>query len=49
MKTIEEIMAVLDKLPQDTKYPGMTYEAGIEEVLLWIIEEIPDEEFSYAP
>jgi len=48
MKTSEEIEAVLLKLPPDgeTKYTGMTYEAGIEEALQWVLGEIDDGEFS---
>mgnify|MGYP001237715635 CR=1 FL=1 len=46
MKTqeqIEEKMAELDD--QGTRYPGMTYEQGVDEALRWVLEEIADEEF----
>ncbi len=47
MKSQGEIQRILDKLDtQSTKYQAMTYEMGIEEALLWVMDEIPDEEFS---
>ena len=49
MKTKEEIDAVLYKINSDcTKYPGMNYEQGLEEALMWVLGDIPDEEFSYS-
>jgi len=51
MKTEDQIERVLKNLPIDTnrtKYPAMTYEAGIEEALMWVLEEIKNEEFEYA-
>lgn len=26
-------------------FPSMSYEQGVEEALLWVLEEIPDDEF----
>jgi hypothetical protein len=50
MKTQSDINSVLSKVDiEGTKFPGMTYEDGIEEALLWVLEEIPDDEFEYAP
>lgn len=49
-KTESEIEAALRNLPADgsTKYPGMTYEEGIDEALRWVLGEIPDEDFEYT-
>jgi hypothetical protein len=51
MKDKKEVDKVFLKLPESgkTKYPAMTYEQGIEEALMWVIGEIPDEEFEYSP
>ena len=39
MRTEEEIKDVLDKIyPDDNDYIGMTYENGIEEALMWVID-----------
>jgi hypothetical protein len=50
MKTEKEINEVLDRLPTigETAYSGMTYEQGIEEVLLWVLGEISEGDFSYS-
>ena len=48
MKTRNEIVKVFDRLPDETRFPAMTYEQGIDEALLWVLEEIEDEEFAYA-
>ena len=50
MRTSEEIENVLNRLPGDerTNYPAMTYEQGVEEALLWVVEEIPNEEFEFT-
>lgn len=49
MRAVSEIQKVLCNLPEggETKYHLMTYEQGIEEALLWVLEEIPNEELSY--
>lgn len=41
---------VLSNLPAagETQFPGSTYESGIEEVLLWLLGEISDEDFEYS-
>jgi len=47
MKGEVEIELALRNLDTErTKYPGMTYEQGIEESLRWVLGEIPDDEFS---
>lgn len=48
MKTEEQINRILDKIDtsKPSKYFGMTYEQGIEESLLWVIEQIADDEFT---
>jgi hypothetical protein len=47
MKTEVEIQGVLDDLDTEkTKYAAMTYEQGIEEALMWVLEQLSDEEFS---
>ncbi len=49
MKTKKEIEEILEQIPPEgTKYHSMTYEQGIDEALRWVLEEIPDDEFSYA-
>ena len=49
MKEESEIQRVLDNLdPHIAKYPNMTYENGIEEMGMWILGEISDDEFEYA-
>jgi len=51
MQSKEKIEKVLRELPStDTpsKFPAMTYEQGVEEVLLWVLEELSDEEFEYS-
>jgi len=50
MKSEKEIQNVLRNLPLsgETNYNAMTYEEGIEETLMWILDEISDEEFSYT-
>ena len=49
-KTEEEIRRVLDNLPPTelTKFSAMTYEAGIEETLLWVLGELSDDDFEYC-
>lgn len=49
-KSRAEIDAVLNRVDDDepSKYPGMTYEQGISEALLWVLGDLPDEEFEYA-
>ena len=50
MKTENEIDEVFRNLPNsnETEYPGMTYEQGIEEALSWVIGDLSDEEFEYV-
>ena len=50
MKTAEQIEQALNNIDTNspTEYPGMTYEAGIEEALLWVLGDISDKEFTYA-
>ena len=50
-KAKDQIEAVLRKLQkgEGTKFSSMTYEQGIEEALLWVLGEIEDDEFEYAP
>ena len=46
----KKIRKILDNLPKDggTKYKYMTYEQGVEEVLLYLLGEIEESEFDYA-
>jgi hypothetical protein len=49
MKSESEIRSILVQLDTNgDKYKGMTYEQGIEAALLWIIQELSDEEFEYS-
>lgn len=49
MKTKQEIEKVIIALDTfGSKYPGMTYEQGVDEALRWVIEEITDEDFEFA-
>lgn len=34
--------------PEVSEFPGMSYEQGVEETLLWVLKEIQDNEFEYA-
>ena len=45
---ITKVLTSLEPTGEGTKYHGMTYEQGIEEALLWVLEQIPDEEFEFA-
>lgn len=48
MKTRQEISDFLRDMvstADPTKYPGMTYENGVEEALLWVVGEIDDDDF----
>lgn len=47
-KKIEEVINKLDT-SSGTKFPGMTYEEGVDEALRWVLGEIPDDEFEFAP
>ena len=50
MRTEEEIEDVLDTIyPDENSYPNLTYENGIEEALLWVIGDIPNEDFEFTP
>jgi hypothetical protein len=47
MKSQEEIEIAMGHVDTDhPQYPGMSYEDGILEALRWVMEEIPDDEFS---
>lgn len=48
--TNEKIVRILEKLPVggNTKFAAMTYEQGIEEVLLYLLGDITDDEFEYS-
>lgn len=49
MKSAQEIDKALTKVDSESsKYPAMTYEQGIEEALMWVLEHIPDVEFEYG-
>ena len=49
MKTEKEINDAVCRVDvEGTKYPAMTYKNGVEEALMWVLEEIPDDEFSYG-
>jgi len=39
---IQDVIARAAERSQNTKWPGMTYEEGVEQALLWVIEEIDD-------
>jgi hypothetical protein len=47
----KKIEAILSNLPEsgETKFPAMTYEQGVEEVLMYLKGEIGKDEFEYAP
>ena len=48
--TKKKLQAIIDKLPTygETKFPSMTYEQGIEEVLMYLLGECDPDEFAYA-
>ncbi len=50
MRSKKEIQAVIHTILSDTKTPlfGMTYEAGVEEALNWVLEELDNDEFYYT-
>lgn len=49
MKTPEEIQKVLDCIdPETNKFHGMNYDQGIEIALMWVMEEIKDDEFEFS-
>ena len=49
MKNRTEIEEALERVANsEFQHSGMTYEAGIEEALSWVLGEMPDEEFEYA-
>ena len=33
---------------EQSKYPSMSYEEGVEEALRWVLEDIPDDEFEFT-
>jgi len=52
MKTVEQIVKAFDNLQtsiedEETRFPSMTYEEGVKEALLWVLGEIPKDEFPY--
>jgi len=48
--TPEFLEKIISKLPDsgETKFPAMTYEHGIEEVLSYLLDEIDSEDFHYS-
>lgn len=49
MKTKEQIEKVLMNFDaQESNFRGMTYEQGIEEALMWVIGDIPSNDFKPA-
>lgn len=47
MKTKQQIEKFLQEFDaQESKFPGMTYEQGVEGALMWVLCELEDEEFS---
>jgi hypothetical protein len=49
MKSPQEVAKVLGEFDaSESNFQGMTYEQGVEEALMWVMEEIPDEDFSPA-
>ncbi len=49
MKGRIEIKKALERVANsEFQHSGLTYEAGIEEALSWVLGEVPDEEFEYA-
>ena len=50
MKTEKEVDAVLSKITTIgfSEYPNMTYEQGVENALLWVLEILGDDEFEFA-
>jgi hypothetical protein len=47
VKTEEEVKKILKLIDAESNpFPGMTYIQGIEEALLWVVEDIEDEDFS---
>jgi len=50
MKAKDEIEKALLRVDAAarSKFPGMTYEQGVEEALQWAIGEISDDEFGYG-
>jgi hypothetical protein len=49
-KAKDEIERALNNVDTScqTKYPGMTYEQGVEEALTWCLGELEDGEFEYS-
>ena len=48
MKEETKINKILDSIntANPSKYFNMTYEQGIEEALMWVVGDIPDDEFA---
>ena len=47
MKTDDEIYDIIDLVNaiESNRYPGMTYEQGVDDALHWILGDTEDEEF----
>lgn len=45
-KEVEEALSNVDT--EVSEYPGMTYEQGVEETLLWVLGEIESNEFEFS-
>lgn len=47
MKSQKDIQKVLDEIVayDKSKYPGQTYEQGIEYALQWVVGEVSDKDF----
>ena len=43
---IERALARVDA--HKSKFPGMTYEQGVDEALQWVLGDLLDDEFPYA-
>lgn len=45
MKSLIQIQKLKDKINvHEYKYPGMTYEQGVENALAWVLDEMDEEE-----
>lgn len=48
MRSKVEIQEILNNLDvcAPPKFPGMTYENGVDEALMWVLGDIDDDDFS---